>query len=219
MDERRPGRHALVKIKVFVEGGAFATPKSHLLNTECRKAFRRFFEEAGLAGKMPAVVVCGPRNNAYSKFCDAVSKDSDEFPMLLVDSETQVAVGSNAWGHLKHRDNWDKPANAADDHAHLMVQVMDAWIVVDPANLAKFYKQDFNAAALPDTAHRKIESVTKEDIYAMLENATKQTQKGAYNEGKHSFKLLETTNPELVKKASPFAEKLIDTLIKISSLQ
>lgn len=206
-----------MSVKVYVEGGAFATPKSHLQKTECRKAFSRFFEEAGLAGKMPGVVVCGSRNNAYNKFCDAVSKDSDVFPILLVDSEAPVAGGSGAWTHLKHRDNWDKPANAADDHAHIMVQVMESWLVADPDNLARFYKQGFNAAALPKTANGNIESVSKEDIYDKLEKATKQTQSGAYNKGKHSFKLLETTNPELVKKASPFADKLIETLIRISS--
>ena len=88
----------MVTIKIYVEGGGDRKE----LKTRCRQGFSRFFEKAGFTGRMPAVVACGSRQNAYDSFCTALkAADEDHLPMLLVDSEE--AVSQSPWAHLKSR--------------------------------------------------------------------------------------------------------------------
>ena len=54
-----------------------------------------------------------------------------QMPFLLVDSETAVTTGQSAWRHLGARDGWDRPPQAGDDQAFLMVQVMETWFLAD----------------------------------------------------------------------------------------
>jgi len=53
------------------------------------KGFSRFFEKAGLQGRMPRIVACGGRRNAYESFVTALETDGRP-PMLLVDAEGPV---------------------------------------------------------------------------------------------------------------------------------
>jgi hypothetical protein len=49
-----------------------------------------------------------------------------------------------------------------------------------------------------------------------LEQATRDTKtKGAYDKGKHSFKLLATLDPKLVRNAGPWAERFFATLDRL----
>lgn len=56
-----------MSVKVYVEGGG----DSSALKRKCREGFREFFRKIGLQGRMPRIVACGPRNNAYDDFCTA----------------------------------------------------------------------------------------------------------------------------------------------------
>lgn len=200
-------------MKIYVEGGGDAAS----LKTECRQRFSKFFESAGFKGKMPRVVACGGRNDAYDSFCTAISQGECAF--LLVDSEDTVVAthqqGSSdqwkPWEHLKQRDKWDKPSGAADSDCHLMVQCMEAWFIADRQALAAFFGQDFKQNKLPNAAN-SIESVSKQQLYSALAEATNTCQKGQYGKGSHSFKLLALINPTNVTTASPWAKRLIDTL-------
>lgn len=200
-------------MKIYVEGGGDAAS----LKTECRQGFSKFFESAGFKGKMPRVVACGGRNDAYDSFCTAISQGECAF--LLVDSEDPVAVTHQQgnpdqwkpWDHLKQRDIWNMPTKAEDTHCHLMVQCMEAWFIADRQTLANFFGQDFKQNKLPNAAN-SIESVSKQQMYNALADATKTCQKGQYGKGSHSFKLLALINPTNVTSASPWAKRLIDTL-------
>lgn len=215
-----------MNIRIYVEGGGFGMPGGKPLRDECRQGFSCFFRNAGLKGRMPRVLVCGGRDHAFEQFSEEIKKNKkDVFPMLLVDYESSVSPDNlvynsdKPWRHLKNRigDGWDKPPGATDDHVHLMVQCMEAWIVVDKNNLAEFYRNGFDPESLPSPA-RKIEEVPKEELIKSLENATKDTEtKGKYHKGNHSFKLLATTDPKLVTVASPSAKRLIKTLFKIAA--
>ena len=46
---------------------------------------------------------------------------------MLVDAE--APVNTTPCQHLKFRDDWDLP-NVDDEHCHLMVQTMEAWLIV-----------------------------------------------------------------------------------------
>ena len=202
-----------MKVKVYVEGGG----DGRELRARCRRGFSSFFEKAKLAGRMPQVIACGGRQSVCEKFRGALgSSDGREFIVLLVDSEGPVAEGSGPWSHLEARDGWDRPEDATDENAHLMVQCMEAWFLADRSCLATFFGQGFNPDALP--GNRNLEEVAKTDVLRGLKNATRQCRpKGEYGKGRHSFELLSEIDPANVMDASPQASRLVATLRKKAS--
>lgn len=196
-----------MKVKIYVEGGG----DGKALRTKCRMGFRIFFEKAGLARRMPKIIACGGRETAFDKFRTAFEmKETDEFIVLLVDSEDAVADGSQPWEHLAQRDGWVRPSEAVDEQAHLMVRCMEAWFLADLDVLAGYFGPDFNRGALP--GHSKIEEIEKDDVVKGLQNASRRCRKGEYRKGHHSFDILEKITPSKVVDVSPHAKRLIDTL-------
>lgn len=204
-------------MKLYVEGGGDAA----MLKSECRKGFSGFIKKAGIT-KMPRVVACGSRQDAYKSYCIAI--DNDEEAFLLVDAEEQInalhqqgdADTWQPWAHLKARkgDNWDKPTNAPDTECHLMTQVMESWFIADRSTLRKFFGSDFKDTKLP-SAGTKIETLAKAVIFKSLKDATNTCKtKGQYGKGPHSFKILFEINPANVVEASPWAGRFISELKK-----
>ena len=111
---------------------------------------------------------------------------------------------------MSTRDRWKKPDAATDENAHLMVQCMETWFLADKDRLAAYFDQGFNGNALP--GRREIEEVAKGDVFEGLKRATRQCKKGEYGKGRHSFDILEQTDPAKVINASPHARRLIETL-------
>lgn len=209
-------------VKLYVEGGGDA----NALKTACREGFAKFLSKAGLAGRMPRVVACGSRADAYDSFCTSVR--NGEAAMLLVDSEAPVLTSAQLgasnerqnrerwqpWLHLKQRqgDGWEKPTGSDELQCHLMVQCMEAWLLADLATLKAFFGQGFKENALPAAADGT-ESVGKRQISAALEKATRDCKtKSSYGKGEHSFKLLALVDPHKVVKASPWAQRFVETL-------
>ena len=197
--------------RVYVEGGG----ESNHLRTLCRKGFSEFFRKAGLAGRMPRVIASGSRREVYDDFVTAHRKaEGSVFPVLLVDSETAVSAQS-PWDHLMQLDHWDKPQGATDDHAHLMVQCMEAWFVADRHCLERYFGQGFTLNAL--AARNDVENIPKNDLMNGLRDATRHSlTKGEYEKGRDSFAILERIDPNLVRQASPYANRLIVVLLKSS---
>ena len=190
----------MVSAKLFVEGGG-----EHA--REFRRGLGTFIEKAGAAGKMPRIVICGPRNNAFDRFRTAHA--NGEVAMLLVDAEKPVtAVGP--WEHLKGRDNWDRPAGTTNQQCQLMVQVMETWFLADVNTLESYYGQGFRRQALPQNPN--IEDVPKLDLENRLNQATRDTQKGPYSKGKHSYEILERLDPAKVAGASLYAKGFIEAI-------
>ncbi len=195
-------------VKLFVEGGG----DSDALKTECRQAFTKLLERAGVKGRMPRVVACGARRNAFEQFCTALEGKGD-LAILLVDAESAVTHKS-PWDHVATRegDKWVRPKGATEEQLHLMVECMESWFLADPRALAAFYGRGFHASKLPTG---KPESLSKADLYSKLKEATKDTKtKGSYGKGAHSFKLLATLDPSLVAAACPWAAKFFESLRK-----
>jgi hypothetical protein len=82
-------------------------------------------------GREIRVQACGGRKQAFDKFVTALQLDTTT-PILLVDAEAPVADIEDPWAHLKTRDGWAMPAGTDDDHAFLMVQAMETWLLADP---------------------------------------------------------------------------------------
>jgi hypothetical protein len=197
-----------VKVKVYVEGGG----DGQALQTRCRRGFSLFFERAGLRGRMPAIVACGSRIDAYDSFCTAVRRAGpDDFPLLLVDSEAEVHL--DPWEHLNDRDHWQQPPDSTEEQAQLMVQCMEAWFLADREHLAKFFGHGFTERPLP--ANQAVEQIAKRTVFQALKMATRNSKtKGKYGKGEHSFEILAGLDPVKVRAASPHAERLLVTLAK-----
>lgn len=167
--------------------------------------FRTFLKRAGITS-LPRIVASGSRQAAFHDFCTEVKAGGEA--ALLVDSEDLVKTSfGKPWNHLKKRDGWTQPPGSDDSQCHLMVVCMEAWF---QESLKTYYGKGFKPNALP--ANPKIEKVPKSDIFVGLEKATKDTQKGRYSKGDHSFRILCQIDPGLVCHASPWAQRLVESL-------
>lgn len=204
-------------VRIYVEGGG----NGNALRTACREAFAKFFEGIELDGKKldrPSWVACGSRNDAFESFCMAV-RNGQKNAMLLVDSEDEVEPtyskppDYSKWrpfAFLQNRDKW-KMANVDSTGIHLMVRNMEAWLVADIDNLKRFYRQGFNDKQLSRMSNH-VETIDRHELIKALETATMKTTKGKYGKGRHSFKLLASTDPNKVMKVSPWAKRFVECL-------
>ena len=201
-----------MSVAIYVEGGG----DSAQLKADCRQGFRKFFENAGLGGRMPRVYACGSRNAALDRFRTRLAESEVEknSVLLLVDSEGAVQ-GKDPWSHLERRDRWKRPADAADNNVHLMVQCMESWFLADAERVAAFFGQGFRTASLPKNPN--IEEVTTSAIESSLNKATRQCKSGPYSKGRHSFRVLAVICPKKVAAASPCAKRLLDVVAELSA--
>ena len=205
-----------MSVTVYVEGGGDRAQ----LKAQCRRGFQKLLNKAGFGGRMPRVVACGSRNDAFRDFKIALreraERKDDEYPILLVDSEDPV-TGSNrsdanpsgAWRHLSRRDNWTRPSGAEDDQAQLMVTTMETWLLADRQTLIAYFPAMSASALPPDT---NLESRRKKEVSDALQNATQSSSKGRYHKGKHSFDLLGSVQPEELKRRLPHFRHFVATL-------
>ena len=197
----------MVKAKIFIEGGSPGETSDAIF----KQSWQKFFAAAGLTRHMPGVVRGTSRNETFDKFKDALSRQNPrkkgfEMLLLLVDSEGPVGEGLSAWQHLNDRDHWQRPPDAQDNSAFLMVQFMETWFLADQDALRTVFKQDFNENPLREWPD--LEAVSKDTALSVLRRATN----GRYRKGEVSFRLLAETNPERVAAACCHARELLDYL-------
>ena len=193
-------------MRVYVEGGSRGP-----LATKCRQGFSEFFKNAGLAGHMPSVVSCGSRDDAFNRFCTALNgSKSEAMPILLVDSEDPVRTSGTTWEHLRSREGWKRPDDVQKEQAHLMVQCMETWFLADVSTLEDFFGSGFQSSAIAD--RNDIENILKSDVLRQLNSASRNSKRGAYHKGRHSFDILALIDPAQVTQRSGFARQLVKTL-------
>jgi hypothetical protein len=198
-------------IHLYVEGGG----STEAVKIRCRDAFRVFLEKLQVPDRSFRVIPCGSGGDAYVRFTIALSQPGDAFPMLLVDSEEPVQPGTTPWQHLAQRQEEPlaRPPQATDDHAHLMVQCMEAWFLAQPNVLAEYYRPGFRPSLLP--ARQDIEAVPKERVLAALQEATRHCPgKDPYHKTKHGFELIARLHPTQVGNRSPHARRLFDVFLR-----
>lgn len=225
MDQRRNRGHTVVKaasrarndVFVYMEGGG----DSDALKVELRQGMATWLGKyPALRGKLPRVVACGGREQAFDQFKTALAQGKNA--LLLVDSEACVDLSHQAlpeerwlpWSHLKQQAGWTQPDAAGQQDAHLMVVCMESWFLAEPQVLATFFGAGFRELQLP---HAGIEQQAKERVYQALKQASKHSAKGEYGKGSHSFKLLGLLDPVKVAAASPWAKRFLDELVKRKS--
>jgi hypothetical protein len=204
---------SLVSVRLYVEGGG---DRNKALQTLCRKGFSEFIRKSGLVGRMPRVIACGGRQQAFESFRTAHEDGGIATPpVLLVDGEGAVKF-PNPWEHVRRRagDEWVRPAGANDDQLQLMVQTMEAWFHADREELQAFYGDAFRAATL--SGRTDVETIPKADLFSGLAAATRDCRKGEYSKAAHSFQLLARINPEKVRTASPiWCDRLLRALHRL----
>jgi hypothetical protein len=201
-----------VKVRIYVEGGG---DHNKALQTLCRRGFSDFIRKSGLGDRMPRVMPCGGRRQAFQSFQTARTDQAiNGLPVLLVDSESAVQT-ADPWDHVGQRtaDQWPRPAGTADDQLQLMAQAMEAWLHADREALQAFYGQGFRPAALSSRA--QVEMIPKADLFTGLRLATIGCQKGEYSKGEHSFQLLARIDPATVRLAAPWCDRFLRALDRL----
>ena len=193
---------------IYIEGGG---NRNESLESLFRRSWKKFFESAGLRGRMPRVVRGGPRDQTFHRFATAiVNPDPEQIPLLLVDSEGPVQAGHSVWEHLQARDrNWNPPSGAGEDQAFLMVQLMETWFLADRIALKEYFGQQFRENMFKQWP--RLEDVPKATVLDSLKKATTNCS-SPYTKGKVSFELLEKIDPAHVEDACPHARALLDRL-------
>lgn len=199
-------------VKVYVEGGG----DSKELHIRCREGFRKLIGKAGFEGKMPGIVACGGRGATYIAFKTALTARAD-YPLLLVDSEEPAQDAGTApdsptaWEHLSLRDGWERPDDAHNDQAQLMVTCRETWLMADHAALRAAFGAELQTSALLPEAG--LETRSRYEIQTALERATRNCGKSkAYQKGRRSFQILALVNPAALRRHLPHFERFLNTL-------
>lgn len=195
------------EIRIYIEGGGNSKANTSTFR-HCWNTFLSDIVEAARRKRIRwAISLCGGRENTFDDFCKALKSYRDVFNILLVDAEGPVTA--TPWEHLQQQDGWCKPRGVEDDQCHLMVQMMEAWLIADRAALGKFYGPHFNPSALPSNLN--VEQIDKEILERALKKATDRTSKETYHKS-HGLILLEYVSLEVVCQAAPHCERLVSTL-------
>lgn len=177
---------------IYIEGGG----ESKDLRVQCRQGFRSLLERCGFSGRMPRLVACGRRSEAYSDFKTAHHNSEAGYVGMLIDSEETVNDPEKTWDHLKSRDSWDRPAGANDEQVLFMTTCMETWIISDRNTLRDHYGSNFQESTLPPLTG--LEERNRHHIQEGLERATRGCS-NAYRKGRRSFEVLAKLKPETLE--------------------
>jgi hypothetical protein len=194
-------------IRIFVEGGG--------KGAELRKLFRNGFsaflcsirDEARRHRLHFDIIPCGPRSETIKRFAQALNDDPRTFNALLVDADAQPTGSPRE--HLS-QSNAKRLSDATGNACHLMVELMESWLIADPDALGEFYGKGFRNSGLPRS--KNLEQVAKSDVLAALKHATTDTGKGEYHKTQHGPQLLTCIAPAKVRQRAPHCERLFTTL-------
>lgn len=195
------------EIRIYVEGGGNDNPSRRLI----RAGFSQFLDPlrqlARERGVRWEVIPCGPRPTALEKFRTAVKVHPDALVVLLVDAETRVE--GTPRDHLRRKDNWNV-TGLPDEQLHLMVQVVEAWLVADLDTLASYYGKGFLRNVLPK--QQDVEAIPKDQLEKALDRATKKTQKRRYRKIAHCADLLALIDCHKVRQRAKHCDRLFTFL-------
>ena len=142
------GNSMVVEIRVYVEGGG----DGQETKARVRRGFSEFFKNIVIRAREKRIgwhiVPCGSRDRTLDAFNIALRSHPDAFNILMVDAEAPVTVEPRQ--HLRNRDGWDL-GSVTHDQCHLMVQVVEAWLVADIEALQTYYGNGFNSNSIPRT--------------------------------------------------------------------
>jgi len=194
------------EIRLYVEGGGSKDGKAAM-----RRGMGKFLSPVRELAREQRVrwqvIACGSREDTFSSFQTARGAHPEALSLLLVDAERGVSGKPRA--HLRKHDGWGL-GDVDGDCCHLMVQVMEAWLIADPQTLAGFFGQGFRENELP--GGEDVERVRKSDLMKGLERATRNTGKGRYHKMRHGPAVLGRLDPQKVRNRARHCNRLFQTL-------
>jgi hypothetical protein len=194
--------------KIYVEGGG----DSSKLHDRCREGFSSLFKKCGLATRMPRIVGCGSRAEAFDKFKTALLDGREAYIALLVDSEDPVDDIEKTWAHLKKRDDWDKPSGTDDANVLLMTTCMETWIVADQKAITQhFDPRNQKSVAFKGLPTSNLETRLRHAVQDALVIATKNCT-ASYAKGKRSFEVLAKLDPKTLSEKLPSFARVVRIL-------
>jgi hypothetical protein len=197
----------VAEIRVYVEGGG----DGQETKARVRRGFSEFFKDVVTRAREKRigwrVVPCGSRDRTLDAFQIALRRHPDAFNIMLVDAEAPVTAEPRQ--HLRNRDGWDL-GGVTDDRCHLMVQVVEAWLVADIEALQRYYGDGFNSNSIPRTVN--VEQIDKPTLYSSLDAATRRTTKGVYHKIRHGPEILGRLDVSKVRKRAAHCERLFALL-------
>ena len=200
-----------MNVAIYMEGGG----QGKNTKSELRMGMEVFLAEVKSACQRGdgqwKLVCCGPRNEAYQLFQNALKDGGEGVVALLVDSEIEID-GSAPVDHLVEVDKWNLEG-INNDVIHLMVQTMEAWIVADPTTLKAYYGRGFREDVLPQV--QNLEEVGKKEIEEALKRATQGTGRGRYHKIRHARELLRLVDPKIVRRRCSHCERLFTTILSM----
>jgi len=195
------------EIRIYVEGGGDQRSGKAAIQEGFSKFLSSLKDMARGRHIRWHVIACGSRQSAFHDFEIASRQHADAFNVLLVDAEGQIT--GSPWDHLQDRDHWSIQG-IPDDHCHLMVQVMEAWIIADIETLRKFYGQRFNSNSIP--RRKDVELIAKGEVQRALIQATQNTQKGEYHKVRHGPRILALVDVSKVRNRARHCDRMFTTL-------
>lgn len=207
MDKGRNWREQVLTLHVYVEGGGTSDA-----NRRLRKAFRLLIdEEQGKPCPNIRIIASGDRISAIRDFKRSItSNPAGDRSILLVDSDGAVPVHEDGWTYLANQPGCEKPVNASTDSAHLMIEIMESWIISDLESLRAYYSNGFRPNRIP--SNPDVELIPKADVLSGLYDATRETSKGKYHKVRHGFDLIELLDPTVLKGRAARARQFFEYL-------
>ncbi len=194
------------EIRIYVEGGGDAKSTKIAL----REGFDRFLGELKAKARQCRlgwrVVLGGGLDETVKDFQLAVRNHPAAMNMLLVDSDGPVE--GTARQHLAGK--LARSSDLEESQCHLMVQVMESWLIADVEALERFYGSGFQRSAIP--GGEDVEQVAKDRVLTGLERATRNTVKRKYHKIMHGGKLLGIVRPAVVRTKASCCNRLFETL-------
>ena len=121
----------------------------------------------------------------------------------------RVKEDQSTWEYLRDNDGWSQPHGADANQAYLMVQAMEAWLVVDRDALHGYFGRGFNENRLPG------QSEPEQIPLNRLESSLKDASAGCsrqYAKGTVSFEILGLVDARNVEERCSHAKALFDYL-------
>lgn len=195
------------EIRIYVEGGG----DQRSGKAAVREGFSKFLSEMREKARSHRVrwniVACGSTRSTIEDYQNALQRHRHAVNVLLVDSDGPVVLPPV--DHLKKPGGFDV-AGMSPDLVHLMVQVMEAWILSDRDALERFYGEGFKTAALP--RRENVEEVEKQAVYRALSDATRHTKKGEYHKIRHGPRILALLDVSKVRERATHCDRLFRAL-------
>lgn len=198
------------EVRIYVEGGGEEGDGRAKLRIGLQAFIKSLRQDRSVSWNITA---SGGRKATYDEYCQALTDHPHALNILLVDSEAGVREGCSPWTHLRERrgDGWS--AQGPEDRCHLMVSMMESWLLADPEALARFYGKGFHPSALP--SRFDVEAIPKAEVEEALKRATQDTHKGKYHKIRHGTDLLALISPEKVQQRARHCKRLFETLARL----